>query len=285
MDEKRLNIEAPLLSVRRSATLPSSTEAKRNTLEKRHTLPYPKSDLTLHHLTKPASVPFNWEHFPGRSKGNKEPPITPTHNEEKEHEKRGTVTNVDDDDVYSDALDTMSLSGSYFMNCSVSGISGIESDHLNANKSGTFNTDPKTRDFMINRFLPAAKAMTLQPPQYASRNQSIAVEQPREVNRSFREEKKLLLKKHISDILQNSKGESEDEGDDHHYDSPNVTAKGCGLFPQLRIKNSLCLLNPLPAMKMKNQVPMSSSYDVAKPNKGSHVRSYSPAPAVKKVTI
>ncbi|KAF7803318.1 uncharacterized protein G2W53_042429 [Senna tora] len=295
MDETRLNIEAPLLSVRRCSST-SISEPKRNTLDKRHTLPYPKSDLTitLNQFTEPITVPFNWEHIPGRSKRNNDPPIL------HQGTKRGSSSNGDDDDdVFSDALDTMSPSQSFFMNCSVSGISGIELDNINATKSRTLDADSKSRDFMMDRFLPAAKAMTLQPlPQYAAasssssrKQQCVAVEQPREVdNRSnIREEKKLLLKKHISDILQKSSHcESEDDDGDDHHEYADVSAKGCGLFPQLRIKNSLCLLNPIPVMKIRNQFPLvssnSNSLEVVKvkPNKGSHVRSYSPAPAVKK---
>lgn len=277
MDEKRLNIEAPLLSVRRSA-------ASQKTSDKKHILLYPKSDSTMHQRTEPVAVPFNWENILGRSKS-KEPPVTPTptFNKETEDERRGSKGN-DVDNAYSDALDTMSPPESVLMSCGVSGMSGLELDNSNANKSGTFHTDQKNRDFMMNRFLPAAKAMTLQVPEFASRMQSVVMEQAREVNRSFREQKKLLLKNYISDIIQSSNQcETEEESEDDKHDSANASAKGCGLLPQLHIKNSLCLLNPVPGMKLRNIVPMSSSaYEVAKPNKGSHVRSYSPAPVVKK---
>ncbi|XP_028764850.1 uncharacterized protein LOC114722895 [Neltuma alba] len=279
MDEKRLNIEAPLLSVRRSA-------ASQKTLDKKHILLYPKSDSTMQQLAEPVTVPLNWENILGRSKP-KEPPVaqSPTWSKETEDERRRTNGNDDDDDnVYSDAVDTISPPESVLMNCRVSGMSGLELNSYNANKSGTFHTDQKIRDFMMNRFLPAAKAMTLQVPEYASRKQSVVVEQAREINRSFREEKKLLLKNYISDIIQSSNQcETEEESEDDKYDSANGSAKGCGLLPQLRLKNSLCLLNSVPGMKMRNIVPMSTAaYEVSKQNKKSHVRSYSPAPMVKK---
>lgn len=345
MAERKLNINAPLLSVRRSsATSPSITEAKKKILEKRNTLPCYISDSSMDLVTEPVAVPFNWEHIPGRRKGNggseapqppKETSITPSprlppgkptrrslekesrvankfrsssksnsfnvssvkldYNEERKDGKR--VSNVErndcddnDDEVFSDALDTLSFTGSVSMNCSASGVSGL--DNFNANKSGTFATDPQTRDFMMSRFLPAAKAMTLQPPQYASRKQSAALEQhqqqqPREVKKLVREEKKPLLNTHVTDIVpysgQCQEEEGEDEGDGCD-ESGNVSAKRCGLIPQLRIGNSLPLLNPVPAMKMKNQPPLTATtYEAAKPNKGSHIRSYSPAPAIKKV--
>lgn len=349
MAERKLNINAPLMSVRRSsATPPSFTEAKKKILEKRHTLQYYKSDMNSDQVTEPVAVPFNWEHIPGRRKGNggsePQPPkatsITPSprlppgksinptkqplekeskaantfrpsnksksfnvsvvkidSDKERKAEKivesrRSNVKYYDDNDdddgndAFSDALENLSPTESFSMNCSVSGVSGLE--NLDAKKFGTFSTDQQTRDFMMSRFLPAAKAMTLQPPQYSSKKQSVLVEQqPRDISKLVREEKKLLPNKHNTDIIpctgQCQEEESEDEGDDNEYDnSGNITAKGCGLLPQLHIRNSLCLLNPVAAMKMKNQVPLPSASEVVKPNKSSHIRSFSPVPAVKK---
>lgn len=65
----------------------------------------------------------------------------------------------------------MSHTESFSMNCSVSGVSGL--DNFDAKKFGTFSTDQQTREFMMNRFLPAAKAMTIQPSQYSSKKQSV----------------------------------------------------------------------------------------------------------------
>ncbi|KAL9321107.1 hypothetical protein ACSQ67_012946 [Phaseolus vulgaris] len=347
MAERKLNINAPLMSVRRgSATSPSLTEARKKILEKRHSLPYHKSDATLDQVTKPVAVPFNWEHIPGRRKGNggsePHPPkatsITPSPRlppgnstnatkqplerenkaankfkssnksksfsvsvakvdtvKERKTEKIEKIvesrrSNVkyddDDDDAFSDALETLSHTESFSMNCSVSGVSGLE--NMSANKSGTFSTDQQTRDFMMNRFLPAAKAMTLQPSQYSSKKQSVLVEQqPRDVSKLIREEKKPLSNRHNTAIIpyhgHGQEEESEDEGDGNECDnSSDIAAKGCGLLPQLHIRNSLCLLNPVAAIKMKNQVSLPSASEVVKPNKTSHIRSFSPVPAVKK---
>ncbi|XP_047173134.1 uncharacterized protein LOC124841014 [Vigna umbellata] len=348
MAERKLNINAPLMSVRRaSATSPSLTEARKKILEKRHSLPYHKSDTTLDQVTKPVAVPFNWEHIPGRRKGNggsePHPPkatsITPsprlppgnsnnatkqpserenkaankfkssnksksfnvsvakvdTEKERKTEKTEKIVENRrsnvkydedDDNDAFSDALETLSHTESFSMNCSVSGVSGLES--MGANKSGTFSTDQQTIDFMMSRFLPAAKAMTLQPSQYSSKKQSVLVEQqPRDISKLIREEKKQLSNKHSTAIIpytgQDQEEESEDEGDGNEYDnSSNIATKGCGLLPKLHIRNSLCLMNPVAAMKMKNQVSLPPASEVVKPNKTSHIRSFSPIPAVKK---
>ncbi|KAE9610421.1 hypothetical protein Lalb_Chr07g0186431 [Lupinus albus] len=338
MDERKLNINAPLMSVRHSyATSQSLTKSKRKILEKQHTLQCNKSDMTLDQVTEPVAVPFNWEHIPGRCKGisvskpqpPKEASITPTPSlppgkftnlakvpfenecnvarkfsslsclsgsviridcdDEKRGEKIRSSVNEDDDDddnddVYSDALEILSPTESFSMNCSVSGISGL--DDLYANKCGTFSSDKKTQDLMMSRFLPAAKAMTIQPLQYSSRKQSVQVEQLRDVTKLVREEKKSFVDKPITDIIpyidQFQEEEEDDSGDeiDDYDDSANISAKGCGLFSRFRASNSLFLLNQVPEMKMRNQ--FSSTNEVGKSNKSSYARSYSPAPAIKK---
>ncbi|KAI5447751.1 uncharacterized protein LOC127080785 [Lathyrus oleraceus] len=352
MSERRLNINAPLMSVRRnSATSPSLTESKRKILEKRNTLAGYKSEMALDQVTEPVAVPFNWEHIPGRCKSTntgsevlqippKNPKIGPIPrlppgksiksgnqkdsvveknftssnksksfsgnfvkldcDREREAEKRiesrrsyvkeKEKEDNDDDNAYSDAVETLShLTESFSVNCSVSGVSGLDHDNLDSKRFGTFSTDQQTRDFMMNRFLPAAKAMTLQPSQYSSKKQSVLVEQqPRDVNKLIQNAKKPL----VTDIVpytgihqeEESEDEDVDEGDVYDNDnSDNVLGKGCGLIPHLQLRNSLSMLNPVSGMKMKNQVSLPpSACEVVKPNKRSHIRSFSPIPAVKK---
>ncbi|XP_058765458.1 uncharacterized protein LOC131638950 [Vicia villosa] len=350
MSERRLNINAPLMSVRRnSATSPSLTESKKKILEKRNTLASYKSEMALDQVTEPVAVPFNWEHIPGRCKGGNTgsevlqippknakiapiprlPPgksvksgnqkdsvveknfVSPNKSKsfsgnlvkldcdrEREAEKRiesrryhvKEKENDYDDNAYSDAVETLShLTESFSVNCSVSGVSGLDHDNLDSKRFGTFSTDQQTRDFMMNRFLPAAKAMTLQPSQYSSKKQSVLVEQqPRDVNKLIQNAKKPL----VTDIVpytgirqeEESEDEDVDEGDVYdNDDSDNVLSKGCGLISNLQLRNSLSMLNPAAGMKMKNQVALpSSACEVVKPNKRSHIRSFSPIPAVKK---
>ncbi|XP_045804318.1 uncharacterized protein LOC123897647 [Trifolium pratense] len=349
MSERKLNINAPLMSVRRnSATSPSLTESKRKILEKRHTLASYKSDMSLDQVTEPVAVPFNWEHIPGRCKGNSgselpqiplkyHPPIPrlppgkssksakqPMEKEsnvankftslnksksfsgnavktdcdrererEKESEKRieSRRSNAKKDgaeeenyDAFSDAVESLShLTESFSMNCSVSGVSGL--DNLEVKKFGTFSTDQQTRDFMMNRFLPAAKAMTLQPSQYSSKKQSVLVEQqPRDVNKLIQNAKKPLVTDIVpyNGICQEEESEDEDGGNvyDDNNNSDNVLGKGCGLLPHLHMRNSLSMLHPVAGTKVK-ALP-SSACEVVKPNKRSNIRSFSPIPAVKK---
>lgn len=131
------------------------------------------------------------------------------------------------------------------MKCSENGL-----DNLDANKcrSKTSSTDKQSQDFMINRYLPAAKAMTLKPPQHAPRKQQyVLLEQPS--TKLVSEEKKTFVNyRNILDIIpftdQYREEEQEEEESGHETDDyTNISAKGCGLFPSSCIKNSLCLLN------------------------------------------
>ncbi|BAT73613.1 hypothetical protein LR48_Vigan01g046100 [Vigna angularis] len=337
MDERKLNIDAPLMSVRRSfGTPPSLTETTRRMLEKPQTLPLCESDTTLDQVTDPVAVPFNWEHIPGRSKdydgSELQPPeqasIVPTPTlppgKSINHAKRSLKkdTNVannfrspntsnsfsekiqwdregknvktekvednddydNDDDVFSDALETLSPTEPLSMNCSVSGVSGL--DNLDSNMCGASSTDKQAHDFMMSRFLHAAKAVTIQPPQYiSSRKQSVLAEQPREFIKLVPEQKKSFVNRYITDIVpyngQCQEDEEEESGDETN-DYANISSKGCGLLPRLCVRNSLCMLNPVTGTKMGNQLSLYSAYEVGKPDKSSHIRSHRPAPVIKK---
>ncbi|XP_027191003.1 uncharacterized protein [Cicer arietinum] len=230
--------------------------------------------MTLDHVTEPVAVPFNWENIRGRPKGkiNCDKGLK----DEKLKKLEEDDDDDDDDDVYSDALETLSSTESLSMKCSESGL-----DNLDANKcrSKTSSTDKQSQDFMMNRFLPAAKAMTLKPPQHAPRKQqSVLLEQPS--TKLVSEEKKTFV-----DIIpytdQYQEEEQEEESGHETDDYTNTSAKGCGLFPSSCIKNSLCLLNQIPETKMENQISMWS-YEVEKPNKSSHFSSYRSGPTIKK---
>ncbi|XP_062105860.1 uncharacterized protein LOC133817374 [Humulus lupulus] len=168
----------------------------------------------------------------------------------------------DGEEAYVDALDTLSRSESFFMNCSVTGVSGY--DDPDVRPSGTVSTDPHTRDFMMDRFLPAAKAMASDTPQYAPRRKQVVWEQPRQVNKVVNSDRQPphnqcrpnVLLPYAQDI---GEEESEDESESDSCESTDIlSAKLCGLFPRFCIKSSLCLLNPVPGVKMQAQFPVSS---------------------------
>ena len=297
MNEGKLNINAPLMSVRRSICTPtSSTEAKIKILDNSaHSLPYNKLDMTRDQVTEPVFASFNWEHTPGRSKldnkvrssrksnslsdiMNKVDHDKGQKNEMLQNLEEGDDDDNDNDDAFSDALETLSSTESL---C----VSGL--DNLDANKSRTSSTDDKqAQDFMMNRFLPAAKAMTLQPHQHAPRKQSVLLQQPS--TKLVSEEKNSFVNsRNITDIVpytcQYQEEEEEESDHDETDDYANISARGCGLFPSSCIKSSLCLLNPMPETKMENQIPVWSSNEVEKPNKSSYFSTNRPGPTIKKV--
>ncbi|KAJ8761064.1 hypothetical protein K2173_000743 [Erythroxylum novogranatense] len=187
----------------------------------------------------------------------------------------------DDDDVYSDALDTISSTDSFSMKCSATDLSGC--DGLNVKTTGTFSTDPQTRDFMMSRFLPAAKAMALETPHYASKKQSVAIVQseaivkPRQVSKlvsvpkppQANQKESAIIPYHSQDVEEEEEEGCEDDYDDYST-SGNIATKGCGLLPRLCFKNSLSILNPIPGLKVRSHVQSA-----IKPNKAASTKSNS----------
>ncbi|XP_042475970.1 uncharacterized protein LOC122057777 [Macadamia integrifolia] len=340
MEEKQLDFNAPLLSVRRYSSFSSfsSTSASsegndceriENSRPKMPSLPFYKPDINSGPIKNSGSVPFLWEQTPGRPKDGegaraqptKRPPLAPklppgrvldvrqqsvnSESEDKNtcspkngvssktsnallssHRASSLSNNVtkldcskkivkngkdaetdededeDEDETFADALDTLSRTESFFLNCSMSGVSGLDGPDIKP--SGTFSTDPQTRDFMMGRFLPAAKAVAAETPQYASRKQPLAREHPRQVTTVVNGERQHpinqyrpnLLPQYAHDIVEE---ESENEEDDDEYDDTgNLSAKACGLLPRFCLKSSMFLLNPVPGMKIKARAPMSS---------------------------
>uniref|UniRef100_A0A2P2LEH9 Uncharacterized protein MANES_01G132600 n=1 Tax=Rhizophora mucronata TaxID=61149 RepID=A0A2P2LEH9_RHIMU len=164
-------------------------------------------------------------------------------------------------EAYVDAVDTLSQTESFFYNCSISGVSGLDGPALKP--SGTYVTDPQTLDFMMGRFLPAAKAVASKNPHYSARKQPVARQQPRQIdNRVINAERRHTLGQNSMNTIpyhgqSEQVEESEDEDSDpmeHDNSSPNV----CGLFPWLRLQDSFCLLNPVLGMRKQAHPPVSS---------------------------
>lgn len=324
MEERKLNFNARLLSVRRLATTSVLTDGDSGKIIEssppttQHAFSPHESYFNMDQVTEPAAlVPFRWEQIPGKAKDGNEAEPQPS---EEEHSviprlppgkvlnamkqslgmdyayqneirpqirayssndkvmesklsngqnQRGGLGLEDDNDVYSDALDTLSSNESVSLNCSASGLSGY--DGTDVKQSGTFSKDTQTRDFMMRRFLPAAKAMVLDSPHYATRKQPMTPEQPREIKKMVNEDKTSLHKERDSNVVpqfgQHQEEEESDDGVVEYDESPNISAKGCGLFPRLRLGNSLCLLNPVPGMKVRTRAHTSSTPEVARPGR------------------
>ncbi|KAF6174020.1 hypothetical protein GIB67_039971 [Kingdonia uniflora] len=160
----------------------------------------------------------------------------------------------DGDDTFTDARDTLSRTESFFFNCSVSGVSGL--DDMNAKPSGIFSTDPQTWDFMMGRFLPAAKAMSSETPHYAPRKPPVRHEEAPQLKKVVNDDMRLALYQSRPNVVpqythDTEEDESEDEEEEDDYDDTEMSTKACGLLPRFCFKNSLCLLNPVPAMKVR----------------------------------
>ncbi|XP_041992347.1 uncharacterized protein LOC121743184 isoform X1 [Salvia splendens] len=176
------------------------------------------------------------------------------------------------DDTYSDALDTHSMTESWSFNYSVSGISGYLSSGVKP--SGTFSVDTQTRDFMMNRFLPAAKAAVLETPEYAVKKAVPVAEKPQ---RPVSREMKPSLRQYSSDALPYytqyiNNVESEDEDQESVAPPSKKSGKAWGILPRFCVKNSLCLLNPLPALKLKpkSRDPSPTTRDVKRFTRNAH---------------
>lgn len=163
------------------------------------------------------------------------------------------------EEAYADALDILSRSESFFLNCSISGVSGLDGPDLKP--SGAFFTDQHGQDFMMARFLPAAKAMASETPQCFTRKQPVVRELPRQIVKATGVERHPLNRYSPNNIPNYAQADavedSEDEDcDDDRPDDPSL--KLCGLLPQLCSQNSLCFMNPVLGMRKQVQLPISS---------------------------
>nr|CAD1823747.1 unnamed protein product [Ananas comosus var. bracteatus] len=292
MEDKRLDFDAPLLSVRRfsgSGTAAESTAAAAaSNGVRRSPLPTYMSELKSGPVRNPGVVPFVWEQRPGQPKDGpgaaaaaaaaarppaaprpppaklgssvrtrRHPPLapptpppdaeaataSPEPPESSAHKKDGDGDgdgdsggdDDDDDDVFSDARDTLSRTESFFMNCSMSGLSGMPHSSSDPPRE-SFAKDPLARDFMMGRFLPAAQAVASGSPQYTFRKAANPKQPERVVTRDHRRRPPVPLPF-------------------QHTPNYNSNLHGCGFLPKFCLKSSLCLLNPVPALKVRGRPP------------------------------
>lgn len=305
MEDKRLDLDAPLLSVRRFASEPvsgpkppASAAASRNPNPRRSALPFYKSDLKSGPIRNPGVVPFVWEQSPGRPKNSSSVPPSAAPKlppgrilaekesanppaVEAEDKKKGSLAiseeccddeeeeeEEEEEEKFSDALETLSRTESYFMNCSISGLSEMTE---RMQPSGSFSTDPQVRDFMMGRFLPAAKAVATASPHSSYRKPPVAAVPARESMRIVEErvengEQRRVRFPNGANFTQEREGASCSYGDDdeeeeevEYYGSGHLSAKGCGFLTKFCLKSSFCLLNPVPGMKVSgHRLPPTS---------------------------
>ncbi|XP_047331321.1 uncharacterized protein LOC124934867 [Impatiens glandulifera] len=284
MEKKQLHLDRPLLSVRRiPSQLPDEWGTKKNIPPRLNSAPLytPEKDLTR--VSKPGAVPFFWEKIPGRPKEEQEavesespvesastPRLLDERNLMKKKSQVAATSPYDSnqesaDEMYSDALETRSPTESFSFDCSLSGLSGNGS--AEPRSSRTFSTDLQTRDFMMMRFLPAAKAMVIDPPQYVSRKHSGQLsgpldqpKQPEKIAEQRKPSPPTTKPNNPNTSLQKQNQETEDPETDHNDDDDNCIdsikkpAKLRGLFAKIRKINSLCLLKQIPGLKSRKHV-------------------------------
>ncbi|WVY99332.1 hypothetical protein V8G54_025402 [Vigna mungo] len=260
MEEKQLNFNQPLLSVRRfSSTGANEGDRRSKTDYSLARLPPPlayHSELKSVPVRNAGTVPFVWEKAPGKPKDEtklqtqaaeqplgrvseiKQQSVTEMrtgssffsnsqrvasfnkrvakYSKDGNTEKESSYSD-DGDESYKDALDTLSRSESFFTSCSLSGLSGWEEQE--AQSYGSFSSDHRqARDFMIDRFLPAA---TSEAPHHVSKKELVGQEQQKQKKRQ---------------------ANLEESDDCNEYEKSRTTT--CGLFPRF------CLLNPIPGLTM-----------------------------------
>ncbi|CAA7402360.1 unnamed protein product [Spirodela intermedia] len=258
MEAKRLDLDAPLLSVRRFASsAPAPRPPSSPSTCRKAAPPFYRSDLKSGPVGNPGVVPFLWEQSAGEPKD--KPKANPAAAVQAllgaEHRTRGGDPDEDDDDGIADALETLSRTESCFMTCSISGTAGGEIDGR-APPPGRFSEDPPGRDFVMGRFLPAAQAMASSAPQSAPRRPPVlrrpAAESPAATSPHQRRPSYSLEQASLphSDI-------GEDDDDDDGGDVRHLSLQGCGLLPMLCMKGSY-LLGPLSGTKTRGRMPAAA---------------------------
>ncbi|CAN0896686.1 hypothetical protein LINGRAHAP2_LOCUS18641 [Linum grandiflorum] len=153
----------------------------------------------------------------------------------------------DEDESFVDALDTLSRTESSLLNCSVSGISGVD---MRPNR--TLSGDLHAREFMIGRFLPAAQAMANGTPQYSeqyrTKRQPVLREQARQITPVNKPPPRGDIVPYYAQCDNNTvEDDDDDDDDDDVYSEPDTSSLGvCGFFPGFCLQNRL---NPVPGIR------------------------------------
>lgn len=167
----------------------------------------------------------------------------------------------EEEDNFSDALDTLSRTESFFMNCSVSSLSELPPGPTKQSPLPG-GSDPDARDFMIGRFLSAAQAVATGSPQYTFRKapapaRELAKPTPPIVGTGINPSQRRVpvplpyqhQPKYENNFEEEEEDESEEEDEDEFEESRRFYAKGCGFLPSFCMKSSFLIMNPVPGMK------------------------------------
>ncbi|KAL1190642.1 hypothetical protein V5N11_000131 [Cardamine amara subsp. amara] len=279
MEEKQLDFNRPLISVRRPTTQTLESENKTRSLDSvtnkiPPSPPVYKSDIKSGPVRNPGTVPFQWEHKPGKPKDENKPefqslvephfvPKLPPGRTRADHQTKTGSNNVEDvksyssrfddddsDDTFLDANDTLSRSESFFYNCSnVSGVSGLDGSGIQVEPFGSLSSDRQTQDLMMGRFLPAAKALTSETPPHLAKKPP----KPEEPLRQTMKKEKQNKVEQNPYRFNHSLDQEEEDGDTSSMMGSGI----CGLVPQLCMRSSFGLLNTVPSVRTQAQRAVS----------------------------
>ncbi|KAJ0242589.1 Uncharacterized protein HA466_0205420 [Hirschfeldia incana] len=237
MEEKKLNLDAPFLSVRRIPTKlenPSDSEntKKRTTTRRRKVkdscqetahgtmVRLLQDDKSFDHVVEPSLVPFLWEETPGKPK---------------DHHSL-----LQESDLIK-ALEMVSSTASFSVNCSTNGESD-EFEHNGGRLSSVSKDDVilEDHDLIMARFLSAATAIALKQKKGSSSDQE-------EKMMKKKKKKRIIALQRVSMAI--NQDLNNDDYDHNHVDeavnSSDPKKAMFGFLPQLCSKNSLDVLNPV----------------------------------------
>ncbi|CAN8245971.1 unnamed protein product [Cochlearia groenlandica] len=239
MEERKLNFDAPFLSIRRIQTKPENlteleTTRKRTTskrtkkvngssqeTEHETLVRFLKHDHSFDHVMEPSSVPFTWEQTPGRPKN---------------HHNHMATTLVQESELIK-AFDVVSSTASFSVNCSTNGV--ISDDDENGDRSSDVSKDDVILDLIMSKFLPAAKAIAMK----QQKKQSPLYQQEKK-------KKKQSIAQHKVSMVTNQDFNHYDYDDNHGdgidqkpYSSSDSKKALFGFMPRNCAKNSMDVLS------------------------------------------
>ncbi|KAK6134276.1 hypothetical protein DH2020_031966 [Rehmannia glutinosa] len=236
LEDKKLNLNQPILSVRRYSHKADKTKTD-NTLPVILRRPPYSSDPKSSPVTNPGSVPFHWEQIPGQPKEHIKPQTRkcdgPYPDENiRDFCKETTEESKSCDEAFIDALDTLSRIESFLFYTSMS------CDDLDAKVSGSFSTDSQTRENLPEK-------------------QSVVRQQPRLKMKIVNRKKPGGLQNRPSfakRYFHYHHSKEKEGGSDKDCDQHENLISNCGLRPRFCLKSSVCLVNPVPAMSLRTRV-------------------------------
>nr|GMD92752.1 uncharacterized protein LOC109168038 isoform X1 [Ipomoea batatas]GME18912.1 uncharacterized protein LOC109168038 isoform X1 [Ipomoea batatas] len=229
-DEKKLKLNQPILSVRRSG---KDDKRKIDDSSSLHSVPQSalyRSESKLDPVRSPGVVPFVWEESPGKPKdgvklqndttGRARVVPRPPHGRIMAKTNQQCFdSEISEDEAYAES----SKSKVFFVDCKSGSFKGSDEPD---------RTSSETRDFMI-----------------------VAHELPRPRKNVAKADRQPRLQ------LEPSGGwhcyQSHDCEDDEHKHETLFPAKACGVVPRLCVRSSIFILNPVPAMSVKTRVHTS----------------------------